>query len=249
MSRTTESEHGTKRSHSSSILTLPQLPMPESSAGEKALFSEQQMMDCSWGHGLNKACDGGDYDAAMDYLKLAGGPVQEKDYEYLGADGFCKDKNYSSAQRATFEVTGSPHACIFSGLQSHGRGCALTCGSHEERPTISRATIGPKKVQWLLFSHQFFAISAQKPSRCTPQLQSAMCTPKNPYPTRAGRANTVGWQCEVVLLHTGLLLCTLRGRRSSDGSCLQPRPNCRVFGCISAWLQILLRRSACIPEP
>ena len=73
-------------------------------AGEKVLFSEQQMMDCSWGYGLNKACDGGDYDAAMDYLKLAGGPVQEKDYEYLGADGFCRDKNFSTGQRATFEV-------------------------------------------------------------------------------------------------------------------------------------------------
>ena len=61
-------------------------------------------MDCSWGYGLNKACDGGDYDAAMDWLKLAGGPVQEKDYEYLGADAFCRDRNFSSGQRATFEV-------------------------------------------------------------------------------------------------------------------------------------------------
>ena len=61
-------------------------------------------MDCSWGYGLNKACDGGDYDAAMDYLKLAGGPLQERDYEYLGADGFCRDRNFSSGQRATFEV-------------------------------------------------------------------------------------------------------------------------------------------------
>lgn len=76
--------------------------------GKRKLFSEQQMMDCSWGYGLNKACDGGDYDAAMDYLKLAGGPMGEQEYEYLGADGFCKDQNYSataSSGEAAFEVS------------------------------------------------------------------------------------------------------------------------------------------------
>jgi len=73
-------------------------------AGKKALFSEQQMMDCSWGQGLNQACDGGDYDAAMDYLKLAGGPIEEKQYEYLGADGFCRQKNFTSGGLAGFEA-------------------------------------------------------------------------------------------------------------------------------------------------
>ena len=29
------------------------------SAGKSKLFSEQQLMDCSWGYGLNQACDGG----------------------------------------------------------------------------------------------------------------------------------------------------------------------------------------------
>ena len=31
-------------------------------AGETRLFSEQQLMDCSWGHTHNKACDGGLYE-------------------------------------------------------------------------------------------------------------------------------------------------------------------------------------------
>ena len=61
-------------------------------------------MDCSWGHGLNKACDGGDYDAAMDYLKLAGGPLPEERYEYLGADGFCRQKNFTAGGLASFQV-------------------------------------------------------------------------------------------------------------------------------------------------
>ena len=61
-------------------------------------------MDCSWDHGLNKACDGGDYDAAMDYLKELGGVIGEDQYEYLGADAFCKDKNISTNSLTDFEV-------------------------------------------------------------------------------------------------------------------------------------------------
>lgn len=36
-------------------------------AGKTRKFSEQQVMDCSWRDG-NEACDGGDYDTAIDYL-------------------------------------------------------------------------------------------------------------------------------------------------------------------------------------
>lgn len=46
----------------------------------------------------------GDYDAAMDYLKLAGGLVEEKKYEYLGADGFCRTKNFTTNDLIPFEV-------------------------------------------------------------------------------------------------------------------------------------------------
>lgn len=39
-------------------------------AGEQRRFSEQQVMDCSWRDG-NEACNGGDYDTAIDYLVQA----------------------------------------------------------------------------------------------------------------------------------------------------------------------------------
>ena len=41
-------------------------------AGKSQKFSEQQVMDCSWRDG-NEACDGGDYDTAIDYLVQARG--------------------------------------------------------------------------------------------------------------------------------------------------------------------------------
>ena len=40
----------------------------------------------------------------MDYLKSAGGLVEEKKYEYLGADGYCKTKNFTSDDLVPFEV-------------------------------------------------------------------------------------------------------------------------------------------------
>ncbi|CAL5219433.1 g1262 [Coccomyxa viridis] len=58
--------------------------------GKSERFSEQQLTDCSWKFGANHACDGGDYDNAIDYLVTMGGIAREDDYEYLGQDNFCK---------------------------------------------------------------------------------------------------------------------------------------------------------------
>ncbi len=72
-------------------------------AGKQVLLSEQQLVDCSWDFGENSACDGGMYDAAMDYIiTKAGGAVTEASYEYLGADGFCKTN--LSADAVAFKV-------------------------------------------------------------------------------------------------------------------------------------------------
>ena len=60
-----------------------------SDAGKMERFSEQQLTDCSWKFGANHACDGGDYDNAIDYLVTMGGIAREDDYEYLGQDNFC----------------------------------------------------------------------------------------------------------------------------------------------------------------
>lgn len=48
------------------------------------------MQDCSWGHAYNKACDGGDAYAAIEYVAETGGIALLEDYEYLGQDGYCK---------------------------------------------------------------------------------------------------------------------------------------------------------------
>lgn len=63
--------------------------------GKAAHFSEQQVMDCSWDYEGNSACDGGNYDGALDYLIDVGGAVLDTDYEYLGQDGWCLDRNHS----------------------------------------------------------------------------------------------------------------------------------------------------------
>ena len=75
-------------------------------AGEAVSFSEQQLVDCSWSYGANMACDGGDFDAAMDYLAEAGGAMQASAYPYRGANGFCRDANSSSTPPVQFKVSG-----------------------------------------------------------------------------------------------------------------------------------------------
>ena len=61
-------------------------------------------MDCSWNYGANMACDGGDFDAAMDYLADAGGAVHAAGYPYRGANGFCRSSNSSSTPPVKFKV-------------------------------------------------------------------------------------------------------------------------------------------------
>ena len=54
-------------------------------------------MDCSWDYEGNSACDGGEYNGALDYLIDAGGAIMDQEYEYLGQDGWCTDRNHSDA--------------------------------------------------------------------------------------------------------------------------------------------------------
>ncbi|GAB4814889.1 hypothetical protein N2152v2_001935 [Parachlorella kessleri] len=61
--------------------------------GQRASFAEQQMVDCSWDHGRNFACDGGDPEAAIEYVAASGGIALTADYEYLGQDGYCKENS------------------------------------------------------------------------------------------------------------------------------------------------------------
>lgn len=76
-------------------LTSTWIQCSHHAAGKAAHFSEQQVMDCSWDYEGNSACDGGNYDGALDYLIDVGGAVLDSDYEYLGQDGWCLDSNHS----------------------------------------------------------------------------------------------------------------------------------------------------------
>lgn len=75
--------------------------------GEQRLFSEQQLMDCSWGFTHNKACDGGLYEGAFHYLTRGEGvPLAlEEDYPYRGQDSFCRD-NSSAVQDSAVRFKG-----------------------------------------------------------------------------------------------------------------------------------------------
>jgi C1A family cysteine protease len=63
-------------------------------------FSEQQLIDCSYGYG-NQGCDGGLMDAAFEYTQTHG--IQpESTYEFTGTNGTCKQEN----DKVVFKNTG-----------------------------------------------------------------------------------------------------------------------------------------------
>ena len=80
--------------------------------GEVLSLSEQQIVDGSWDHDVNGCwgergccifadgtfealtfgdmCEGGEGEAALDFIVSAGGAAMEDDYPYLGENGYCK---------------------------------------------------------------------------------------------------------------------------------------------------------------
>ncbi|KAL4448265.1 hypothetical protein ABPG75_005484 [Micractinium tetrahymenae] len=62
--------------------------------GQQVSFSEQQIVDCSWGYvphdpASNLGCDGGNHWAAIGHIVEAGGIALTRDYQYKGQDGYC----------------------------------------------------------------------------------------------------------------------------------------------------------------
>uniref|UniRef100_A0A2M4AIZ6 Putative cathepsin l n=1 Tax=Anopheles triannulatus TaxID=58253 RepID=A0A2M4AIZ6_9DIPT len=55
-------------------------------------FSQQALVDCSWGYG-NNGCDGGEDFRAYQWIQQVGGVPMEDEYEYLGQDGYCRVDN------------------------------------------------------------------------------------------------------------------------------------------------------------
>lgn len=63
------------------------------STGQQRLFSEQNLVDCSWdipdGDLSNQGCYDGYQQIAFEYVWRTGGIATEADYPYIGVSGFC----------------------------------------------------------------------------------------------------------------------------------------------------------------
>ena len=86
------------------------------SSGVSLSASEQQFMDCSWDFGANSACGGGDADAALDWLvKERRGEFEvERNYQYIGAAGFCLRKQPEAPEDASSSLDSSPPSSSIS---------------------------------------------------------------------------------------------------------------------------------------
>ncbi|KAL4154437.1 hypothetical protein QTP88_000303 [Uroleucon formosanum] len=62
---------------------------------ERKSFSEQALVDCSWGFG-NNGCDGGEDFRAYSWIEKHGLPTEEEYGPYLSQDGFCHIANISN---------------------------------------------------------------------------------------------------------------------------------------------------------
>lgn len=76
--------------------------------GQLLRFSQQALIDCSWGFG-NNGCDGGeDFRAYQWMLKHGGIPTEDQYGPYLGQDGYCHANNVTLTAKITGYVNVTP---------------------------------------------------------------------------------------------------------------------------------------------
>ena len=122
-------------------------------------FSEQQLVDCSWGQG-NEGCNGGWMNQAFEYLKTHD-ICYEKDYAYTARDGTCKPE-CQTGKRVTgwVDVPQTPEA-LGSALQgrpisvavdasnwsSYSKGVFSNCGKNVNHGVL---LIGVEDGNWII---------------------------------------------------------------------------------------------------
>ncbi|XP_050430980.1 digestive cysteine proteinase 1 [Adelges cooleyi] len=91
--------------------------------GHRASFSEQSLVDCSWGFG-NNGCDGGEDFRAYQWIEKHGIPTEEAYGPYLSQDGLCHESNMTTDGLTKISgfvnVTQYDEEALKSALVNHG---------------------------------------------------------------------------------------------------------------------------------